>query len=114
MKYAICGIPAGLINGLFGASGGIILVFLYQKLFGMEQKEALSTSLMVMPVLSAVSVVCLWGSLTLPTEMILVLCAGGIAGGLLGATIFKRLSHRAMRRIFALFILWAAYRAYFG
>jgi uncharacterized membrane protein YfcA len=31
----------------------------------------------------------------------------------LGAAIFKRLSHTVLRRLFALFILWAAYRIFF-
>lgn len=113
VKYAVSGLPAGFINGLFGASGGIILVFFYQKLFGMDQKEALSTALSVMPFLSVISVFYLWSSLTLPAGRLLTLCAAGIVGGTLGGVLFKRLGHKFLRRLFALFILWAAWRIYF-
>ena len=54
-KYLTAGALAGLINGFFGAGGGIVLTPLLLSWIGLESKKAFATSVFIILPISAVS-----------------------------------------------------------
>lgn len=102
------GLAAGFLNGLLGAGGGIVIVFGLGALLGKQLADPRSiyaTAIAVMLPLSALSA---WqyfknGHLTEGNLGLLILPA--LAGGALGAWLLRRLSPRAIARIFAAVVL---------
>lgn len=105
-----CGIAAGLVNGLFGAGGGMVLVPLLQRLRLAEGQKLFASALAVMLPMSAVSVAvyAVTGSLEFSTA--LPYCAGGLAGGLIGGAVYRRIPTRWLHRVLGLLILWGGVR----
>ena len=57
IRYLLAGAAAGLTNGFFGGGGGSVLVPVFTRLCGMEQRKAFATSVAVILPLCALSVV---------------------------------------------------------
>ena len=109
-KLAIAGAAAGLINGAFGGGGGMVLAPLLSQWCRLEQKRALATCVaVILPlcVLSAAIYVLQGGFDGLQALPYLV---GGGIGGAVGGALFRRVSSRWLRRIFALFLLYGGVR----
>lgn len=109
-KLGLSGALAGLVNGLFGGGGGMVMAPLLTAWCGLEQKRALATCVaVILPfcVLSAAIYV-----LRTDFDWLLALpyLIGGGIGGALGGLLFKRVSSRWLRRIFALFLLYGGVR----
>lgn len=107
----LIGALAGVLNGTFGAGGGLVLVPLLISWVGVEQKQAFATSVAVMLPISLVSYVlfCIkggnvWGE-ALPY------LTGGVVGGLLSAKLFKNVSAGWLHRAFSLLILYGGIKA---
>ena len=94
------GLAVGLVNGLFGAGGGMIAVPLLQKL-GLERKQAHANAV-------AVALYLMKGYVSLPDSLIFI--PGGIAGSLLGTLIMKKISPKWLKRIFGGFMIYAGVR----
>jgi uncharacterized membrane protein YfcA len=108
------GFLAGAINGLIGGGGGLLLVPLFKRMSGLPAKRAHATAVATMACLSAVSLaIYLWnGSVDLAYA--LPLSIGGAAGGACGALWLRRVSVKTLRIGFALFMIWSAWRLWFG
>ena len=110
-KCLTAGALAGILNGLFGAGGGLILVPLLVGWIGIEEKSAFATSVAIILPLSVVSYLlfCLRGGNVwfdaLPYLM------GGILGGFLSAKLFRHVSATWLHRIFALLLLYGGIKA---
>ena len=110
--FALAGGAAGIVNGLFGGGGGMILVPILVGKCGLGRKAAFATSVaVILPlcILSA-SVYLINGEVEIGTA--LPYMAGGLAGGLLGGKLFRKASVTWIRRIFALLILYGAWRSF--
>ena len=106
---ALCGLGVGLINGLLGAGGGMIAVPML-KAAGLEQKQAHANAVaLIMPIsiVSAASYI-LRGAVTIPDTAPYLL--PGMAGAVLGTLVLSKISTPALRKIFALFMIWAGIR----
>ncbi|MBQ8732193.1 MAG: sulfite exporter TauE/SafE family protein [Oscillospiraceae bacterium] len=109
-----CGVPllgflAGILNGLFGAGGGMVAVPLLRKL-GLSQKEAHATSIGVILPISLFSVgMYLWKG-QFQVEDVLPFLPGGILGGVIGGLLLPKIPSSILRRIFGLLMAWAAIR----
>lgn len=106
---ALCGLGVGLINGLLGAGGGMIAVPML-KAAGLEQKQAHANAVaLIMPIsiVSAASYI-LRGAVTIPDATPYLL--PGMAGAALGTLVLSKISTPALRKIFALFMIWAGIR----
>lgn len=110
-KPVIVGALAGILNGMFGAGGGLVLVPLLIGWIGMEQKQAFATSVAVMLPLSIASfaLFCLRGGNV--WEQALPYMLGGIIGGILSAKLFKNVSARWLHRTFSVLILYGGIKA---
>lgn len=109
--FAAAGAAAGLVNGFFGGGGGMVLVPLLAGRCGLDRRKAFATSVAVISPLCALSAVIyrIRGELELAPA--LPYLAGGLVGGLIGGKLFKKLSVKWLRKVFALLILYGAVRA---
>jgi hypothetical protein len=109
-KYRLAGALAGAVNGLFGGGGGMPLLFLLTGWAGLEEKAAFATCVAVILPLCAVSAAILLLRGGFSFERALPYLAGGLAGGFLGGRLFRDVPAVWLRRVFALFVLYGAWR----
>lgn len=110
-KSILIGALAGILNGMFGAGGGLILVPLLISWIGVEQKKAFATSVAVMLPISLASYIlfCIKGGNVWAEALPYLL--GGVVGGLLSVKLFKNVSVKWLHRIFSLLILYGGIKA---
>lgn len=109
--YILIGAAAGVVNGLFGAGGGLLLVPLFIRFCKFEAKEAFASSLLVMLALSAVSLTVYLFRGTVDLTAALPYLIGGIAGGVIGGLWMKRVSVKWLRAALAAFLLYGGIKA---
>lgn len=110
-RYLIAGSLAGVANGMFGAGGGLFLVPLLIGWIGLEEKKAFATSVAIILPLSVVSYVlfCVKGGNVWADALPYLI--GGIGGGLLSTTLFRRIPTVWLHRLFGLLILYGGVKA---
>lgn len=110
-KCIVAGGLAGMLNGLFGAGGGLVLVPLFIGWLKLEEKQAFATSIAVILPLSIVSYVlfCVQGGDVWHDAMPYLL--GGIVGGALSIKLFRNISAIWLHRLFGILILYGAVKA---
>lgn len=101
---------AGTVNGLFGGGGGIPLAILLSEWAGVDGKRTFANCVAVILPLCAVSAAVYLLRGTLPLQEALPYLAGGLIGGLLGGKLFRKVPGQWLRRVFALFLLYGAWR----
>ena len=71
IRYGICGAAAGLINGFFGAGGGMVLVPMLIRFGKLEDKKAFSSAISIILPLCLVSIAVYWiqGGLALASSL---------------------------------------------
>ena len=112
-RNATIGVSAGFLNGLVGAGGGIITVWLLRKIGKISTKESHATSIAIILPLSVLSsILYLWGG-HFDFMSALIFIPGGIVGAILGAICLKKIDTDLLRRIFGIVILISAGRMFF-
>lgn len=110
LSLAVAGLLAGFANGLLGAGGGIIAVFAFAHLLhgrAVERRDLYANALCVMLPISALSCVRYALAGHLVTEGFGIYALPAILGGLLGALLLGRLGASALKRLFALLVIWS-------
>ena len=110
-RSAVAGGAAGLANGFFGGGGGMLLVPLFTRWCGLDQRQAFATSIAVILPLCALSSAIYWLRGGLDFMLALPYLLGGVLGGFLGGRMFKKLNMVWLRRAFALLILYGGVRS---
>ena len=105
------GLTVGVLNGLFGAGGGMVGVPMLRVL-GLETKECHATCIAVITPLAAVSAWLYLDSGVFALRDAYLYLPGGIAGALVGGWLLPRLSSIWIRRMFGALILFAAVRMF--
>ncbi len=105
------GMLTGFVNGLLGAGGGMLAVPVLEKC-GIEKKKAHASAVAVIMPLSLLSAVLylINGSVTLSSAVKYI--PWGLLGAAVGTFLLKRLPDKWLRRIFALFMIWAGIRIF--
>jgi uncharacterized membrane protein YfcA len=105
---AAVGLAAGALSGLFGVGGGILIVPGLVLLMGMPQRRAHATSLAAIAPIAVAGAIgyAVEGAVHWVAAVILIL--GGATGAVVGTHLLRRLPERALRLLFAMFLLLAA------
>ena len=106
---ALPGFFAGILNGLLGAGGGTVIVPMLEHA-GLPPRKAHATSIAVIVPLCVLSAALYMrnGSLSLPTALPFI--PAGLAGAFVASRLLPHIPENALRRIFGLFMLYAAGR----
>lgn len=110
LRFTLSGAAAGIVNGMFGSGGGMVLVPLLIKLANLDDKKAFSTSLCIIFPLCFVSVLVHSARGSLLFNDAWPYLIGGLAGGLIGAFVFKKVTAKFLHRLFGMLILWGGVR----
>lgn len=101
----VFGALIGIVNGFFGGGGGMVVVPLLNKLFGLEQKKAQATALFVILPISLVSTIVYMSYKSVAFASGWPVILGILGGGVIGATLLNKLNNRAVKYIFIGFML---------
>ncbi|MEW9124243.1 MAG: sulfite exporter TauE/SafE family protein [Thermotaleaceae bacterium] len=110
IKVLALGFIAGIINGLFGAGGGTLLVPGMFFLLGISQHKAHATAIAVILPLTLVSTYIYVQHGIIAWEVTWRVILGGVIGSFIGARLFSKLSDNLLRKAFGLFMIAAAIR----
>ena len=110
IKMIAVGMVAGLINGLFGAGGGTIIVPALTLLFGITQHKAHATAISVILPFAIVSSLVYFHSGVADLDTTLWITLGGMVGSFFGSRSLTRFSSDYLRKIFGVFMILAAIR----
>jgi len=106
---ALFGIVIGIINGLFGAGGGMIAVPVLKKI-GLEQKEAHANAIAIILPITLVSAIMYVLKDMVTLKDALIYLPTGVVGALLGTLCLKKISPVVLKRIFGGFMVYAGVR----
>ncbi len=111
-QLVLSGVAVGFINALFGAGGGMVVVPVLKKA-GLSQKEAQATAVSVILPLTIITCIIYWFQGTLDFSEALKYIPLGAIGALVGSFALKKAPDKALKKIFAVFMLWAGGRMIF-
>ncbi|AOT68601.1 sulfite exporter TauE/SafE family protein [Geosporobacter ferrireducens] len=112
-KIILLGLITGMINGLFGAGGGTILVPGMFFLLGVSQHKAHATAIAIILPLTLVSAFIYVKHGIIAWDVTLKVILGGVVGSYIGARLFARISDNLLRKAFGVFMIIAAIRMVF-
>ena len=95
----------GVLNGFFGGGGGMVVVPLLNKMFGLEQKKAQATALFVILPISIVSTIVYMCYNSIAFSSGWPVIVGIVGGGVIGATLLNKLNNKVVKYIFIFFML---------
>lgn len=108
------GLAAGFLNGLLGAGGGILVVFVLSAVLPAsanasptDRRDVYANALASMLPVTAVSAISYAARDVIRVDGALSYVFPAIAGGLLGALLLDRLPFTAIRRLFTLIIIFS-------
>ena len=112
-KCCVIGGLAGLLNGLFGAGGGLVLIPLFISWLQMDEKRAFATSIAVILPLSIVSFTLFASQGNDVWRSALPYAVGGAIGGLISIKLFRNISAVWLHRLFGVLLLYGGIKAVF-
>ena len=96
----LAGLMTGVVNGLFGAGGGMLAVPALSFLGGLEQHSAHATAIALMLPLCLVATISYTAISAFDFSIVLPTAAGVITGAIIGAALMKRLSSELLSSVF--------------
>lgn len=102
-------VGVGLVNGLLGAGGGMLAVPLL-KSAGAEQKQAHASSIALILPLCVFSAVLYLINGRVTIGQALGYMPAGAVGAVIGGFLLGKISDKWLKRLFALFMIWAGIR----
>jgi hypothetical protein len=108
------GLVAGVVSGLFGVGGGLVIVPGLLLMMKMNLHDALGTSLgaLVLPV-GLLGVIEYWRHQNIDIKYALIIAAGLFIGTYIGAKIVQPISPIILRRVYAAFLVFVAFKLAF-
>ena len=103
----LTGALSGLVSGLFGGGGGMIFVPLQSRFGRLPPRRLYATCVGVIFPVSLVSAVLYLWKTDLSLALALPYLLGGTLGGAIGGLLYHRVDPTWLRRIFAVFLLYA-------
>ncbi len=109
IRLSFAGGAAGLINGLFGAGGGMVLVPLLSNKTGLSEQERFPASVAIITPICIVSLL-FSAQWQLSFSQVLPYLLGSIGGGIGAGLLGKRIPTVWLHRILGVLILWGGIR----
>ncbi len=106
----VCGGLAGIVNGLFGAGGGMVLIPLFRKLTDLKEKEIFACSVAVILPLSAVTLGMYFFYGGQITSQGIPYIIGGALGGIGAGVLLKKVKAKWLHWLLGAFILYGGIR----
>lgn len=109
-KLLLLGLVSGVMNGLFGAGGGTILVPGMFFLLNVSQHKSHATAIAIILPLTLVSAFIYIQHGIIVWDVTLKVILGGVVGSYIGARLFSRIPDHLLRKAFGIFMIIAAIR----
>lgn len=109
IKIALAGLAAGAVNGLFGAGGGMIMVFALSLTGEFRQDEVFPASVSIILPACLVSLMAA-GLTNLPWRESMPYLTGSAIGGILAGFLGKHIPVKYLHRVLGLLILYGGVR----
>lgn len=106
---SLSGAVAGLVNGLFGAGGGMVLAPMLNEKTGISETERFPTSIAIITPICVISLL-FSGRWNISFWQVLPYLLGGIAGGIAAGIWGKHIPTVWLHRILGVLILWGGVR----
>ena len=107
----ILSFSAGIIGGLFGTGGGILIVFLFSRLYKdsseFDRRDLFAMTVLTVTIMSLSSLCSYIKRETVTVGDITPTLLPAAIGGLLGAFLLDKLDTKWLNRIFAILIIYA-------
>ena len=108
----LIGFGVGMVSGTMGVGGGIIMVPAAVLILGYGQHIGQGISLVVMIPTTLAGAITHYRMKNLELRPVLLIAIGAVAAGLLAALIAQQLSQATLQRVFSLWVLYSAIRAW--
>lgn len=108
-RTALIGVLCGIVNGLFGAGGGMIAVPMME-MYGVETKKAHAASLFLMLSVSIVSSYVYITNEQANYSELLCLVPAGLAGAAFGCIIMKKINADSLKKLFSCLMIFFGLR----
>lgn len=109
-KYYLLGFIAGILNGFFGAGGGLLVVPMLSHL-NIEQKKAHATSIAIILPLSIIStIIYLIKGVKANVVQLTIFVVLGLIGAIIGSFLLTKIKNQLIRRIFGVVMIISAIR----
>jgi uncharacterized protein len=107
----LIGLFAGILSGLVGVGGGLIIVPALIFFLGFTQHQAQGTSLglLLLPV-GILAVINYHNKGNVDIKVVAIMSVAFIAGGYLGSKLALRLPEDTVKKIFAVFLFYSAFK----
>ena len=110
VKTAFWGVGVGVVNGVFGAGGGMVLVPMLTALTDIEEEEIFPASISVMLPVCVVSLIFAGIQQPLPWKDAFPYLIGSAVGGMLAGWFGKKIPTAWLHRGLGLLIIWGGIR----
>ena len=108
MKYKkeiIIGLLAGILNGIFGAGGGCVVVPALEKFLDFPQKKAHGTAVGIILIMSVASAVIYIIRGNFDVKLWIPVTVGGCIGGIIGGKLLAKIAGKWLRTVFGVVII---------
>ena len=109
LKPVLTGVAIGIVNGVFGAGGGMIAVPLLKK-SGLDQKSAHANAVAVILPITVISVVLYTVKGVVRFTDSLAYIPTGLIGSLVATFALQKFSNKLLQKTFAIFMIYAGIR----
>jgi uncharacterized protein len=105
------GLAAGILSGMVGVGGGLIVVPALVFFMGFTQHQAQGTSLglLLLPV-GILAVINYYNKGNIDIKVVLIMSLAFVLGGWLGSKIALTVNQETLKKIFAVFLFYVAFR----
>lgn len=109
IKPAAFGVAVGLVNGVFGAGGGMLAVPLLKK-SGLDQKQSHANAVAVILPITVISAILylVKGNVTFADSFSFI--PTGLLGAVIATFALQKFSNKFLQKIFATFMIYAGIR----
>ena len=109
IKLALLGVLVGVVNFLFGGGGGIVAVPIFNKC-GCDHQGAQANAVAVILPLTIFSFIIYAKQAYVNFFPRIWIVPFAAVGAVLGTLVFKKMSSEVLRKMFAVFMIWAGVR----